>query len=433
MEELDILDVLRKRMWMIIAFSMVATLAAYAASFLLATQYKSSAIVLVRPQQKITLDSGSSRSREFLDFPIGQASVETPSKTYIEIIKSPAFVEQLVRKLALEAADEPEPGFLSRHMPSAWKSSYDNLKQAATSSLTFLVYGSAVPENRFANAVKLVQNNLALEARSDTFVFTISYSGKTALQAAEVANAAAKLFVDYMEKVHLAEGQYALDRLRAQVDESRQQLENDRQRLQEFKKKHAIFRTESEYTNELKLIADLEGELAKVNENLASLLSVASQSSLSTISLVAKRDNLRDSIARRKAALLSLPEMERELKQLELREKVDLSAYEIVEKAYQEVEIKNAYAGRDVQLVSEAVPSRLPAGLSKLLIALVALFSAIVIGIGLAFVLEYLNRRIRGVRDVEEFVGLKVLATIPDVRLTSGKANSRASAQRYVA
>ena len=430
MEELQILNVVRKRFKMILSICVVATLAAYASSFLLPSRYKSSAIVLVRPQREIKLDTRNSNEKQFLDFPIGQATVETPGKTYIEIIKSPAFVQRLVRELALDTPKEP--GFLSRQMPSALKPTYDDLKQVAMNSITFLLYGSVVPENRFADAVKLIQKNLELEARSETYVFSISYTAKQSQQAADVANGATKLFVDYMEKVRMAEGQYARDRLRVQVDASRQQLEKDRQSLENFKKEHAIFRTDSEYDKDLKVIGELQTELARVEESLAALGAVASRASLSSVSLTAKRKSLLDTIAQRKAALLPLPEMEREMKQLELREKSDLSAYEIVEKAYQEVEIKNAYAARDVQLVAEAVPPQLPTGPSKLLIALVALLSAIVVALGLAFVLEYLNRRIRSVRDVEDFAGVKVLATIPRLSFRLAKPTIDAHAQRNV-
>jgi capsular polysaccharide biosynthesis protein len=34
-------------------------------------------------------------------------------------------------------------------------------------------------------------------------------------------------------------------------------------------------------------------------------------------------------------------------------------------------------------------------------------------GIALAFFLEYMNRTARGINDVENFVGLKVIGTIP--------------------
>ena len=34
-------------------------------------------------------------------------------------------------------------------------------------------------------------------------------------------------------------------------------------------------------------------------------------------------------------------------------------------------------------------------------------------GVALAFFLEYINRTVRGINDIEDFVGLKVIGTIP--------------------
>src|SRR5438128_2238714 len=99
MEQIPILDVLRRRLWMIIAVCMVAMVAGYAFSFLIPERYTASALVLVRPQQpiKITTDKVG---KEILDFPTGSSnSVETPSKTYIELIKSTELIGKVVHNL----------------------------------------------------------------------------------------------------------------------------------------------------------------------------------------------------------------------------------------------------------------------------------------------------------------------------------------------
>src|SRR5438876_11069788 len=97
-------------MRMIAAMVLVSTLVGYGVSFSLPEKYTATALLLVRPQQAIKLDTKTT-NREFLDFPIGTAAIETPSKTYIEIIKSADFVGQLVRTLKLDE-EESKPGFI---------------------------------------------------------------------------------------------------------------------------------------------------------------------------------------------------------------------------------------------------------------------------------------------------------------------------------
>jgi uncharacterized protein involved in exopolysaccharide biosynthesis len=352
---------------------------------------------------------------------MGQSAVETPSKTYIEIIKSPALIGQLVHKLGLDSREDK--GFvLSDLLPAGMRPAADTLKQFLKDSISILSYGTVIPESPFAEAVKSVQDNLVLEARPETYIFSIKYTAKDPVRAADVANTTAKLFIDFMEAVRRSEGEYVRDRLQGQLEQSRRQLEDARHRLEAFKKERSIFLYQPEYDSKLTVIAGLHTELAKVDESLAALRAVASQNSLSTVSLVEKRKSILRSLRDKQAEIAPLPGIERELKQLELAEKVALSAYEIVEKGVKEAELKDSYAAREVQLVSAAVPPYKPSGPTRYLIALASLLSALVVGIGLAFLLEYLDKRIRGINDVEDFVGIKVLATIPRIAPSDWRA-----------
>ena len=92
-----------------------------------------------------------------------------------------------------------------------------------------------------------------------------------------------------------------------------------------------------------------------------------------------------------------------------------LTAYQVIEKEFQEAELKNSYQTPEIRLVSQAVPSQLPSSPGRFTIALASLLAGLVVAVGLAFFLEYLDRQVRGVRDVEDFVGVKVLGTIPRV------------------
>ena len=417
MEEIAILDVLRRRLWLIVALAVIATVAGYAGSFLLPTKYTATSLVLVRPHQDVKMDSRIS-NKEFLDFPMGQANIETPSKTYIEIIKSPALIGQLVRQLDLDKV-ETKKGFFSRHMPAVLKPYVESAKKFVKEATSLMMYGRIIPKNNFADAVKAVQDNLALEAHSETYIFSIKYTAKEPDMAAKVANSIAKLFINYMDQLRQSEGRYDLKRLGIELDKRRHDLESARASLEAFKKKHSIFRYETEYDSQLKVLANLQTELAKLNETSAGLAAVTSKNNLSTssVSLDAKRESVTKQLEEMKAKLKPLPELERQLNRLKLTEKVALNALDTVEKEYQEKQIKDAYAARDVQLVADAVPPQLPSGPRRLIFALVALLSATVIGVGLAFLMEYLNRKIRSVSDVEEVVGIRVLATIPRVPL----------------
>jgi uncharacterized protein involved in exopolysaccharide biosynthesis len=419
MEQIAILDVLRRHVWMIVVLCVVATAAGYGGSFLLPEQYAASALVLVRPQQVIKIDAKTS-GKEFLDFPMSQSSsVETPSKTYIEIIKSAELVGKVVHNLGLDKPKEAESRRLSNLVPAFLQPVIDSAKQSLKDVPALLKYGRAIDDDPFTKAVKGVQGNLSLKSLAETYAFEIKYTAKDPQQAADVANATARYFIDLMGEIRQSETRHVRDQLETQLKQSRRQLESARQQLEDYKKAHSVFLYESEYDSKLKVISDLQIELAKAEQAL-----VGSQNTLSKVGLTAKRTLLVRLIAEREAELGPMPKLEHGLSQLAEDVKTAATAYEIVDKEVKEADIKYSYAMPEVRLVSEAAIPHLPSSPARGIIGLASLVSGLVAGIGLALFTEYLNRRVRGIEDVEDFVGIKVLATIPRM---SGSRWRRAS------
>ena len=410
MEEIALFDVLRRRVWTIVAVAIIATVAGYALCLLLPNRYTASALVLVRPQQPINLGT-TKETKEFLDFPMGSASViETASKTYIQIIKSPALLGEVVRQLGLDKEKEAEKGRLSRLMPAFLKPAYEGVKQPLKNLPGILMYGSVITDDPFTRAVKELSRGLKLESHLDTYLFEISYPASNPQLASDVANTTAKTLIKFVDELHLAEARYQGDRLKIELEQRQQQVGAARQNLESYKKAHSIFLHENEYDAKIKVISELEVELAKTEAALG-----GSQSTLSNGSVAGKRARLVRSIAERRAELASAPQIEREIKQLEEQVKIALVAYENADRQFRETDMKLSYAMPEARLVSEAAPPQLPSSPPRATIALVSLLGGLVVGVGLSFLLEYLNRGVRSIHDIEDFVGVKVIATIPRV------------------
>jgi uncharacterized protein involved in exopolysaccharide biosynthesis len=416
MEQIAILDVLRRHASMIIIICVVTTLAGYGFSFLIPDRYTASALVLVRPQEPKKM--GTHSNKEFLDFPMGSAAVvETAGKTYIELIKSSALISEVVRELGLDKDKEAESDRISKLLPDFLKTSVEDLKQFLKAVPAILKYGRVVEDEPFTKAVKAVHDDLKLESHLDTYVFEIKYTAKNSQRAANVANTTAKTLIQFVNDLRLSEAGYQRDHLKTELEQSRQQLIAARGRLESYKKAHSVFLYEPEYESKLKVIAELQVELAKAEAAL-----VGSQNTLLNVSLAAKRARIIRLIGEREGELAPLPAIERELKQLELDVKTAASAYEFVDKEFREADIKLSSAMPEARLVSQADPPRLPSSPLRGTIALASLFCGLVVGIGLSLFLEYLNRRVRGIHDVEAFVGVKVLATIPRVSQSRWRA-----------
>jgi hypothetical protein len=76
-----------------------------------------SAVVLVRPHRPLQIDERINKN--LYDFPVTQSvSVETPGKTYIEIIKSESLIGKVVQGLDGGKNDKKSAGFLSKFLPA---------------------------------------------------------------------------------------------------------------------------------------------------------------------------------------------------------------------------------------------------------------------------------------------------------------------------
>jgi len=426
MEVIAILDVLRRHVTLIVSLCVVTTLAGYGISFLqplIPEQYEVSALVLVRPNEtvKITPSTG----KEYMDFPVGQTPVvESASKTYIRIIESPALVSHVVRELEL---DKPRPrpkkvcagdttfGLIAACLETL----YDEVEPYIKDTVAFVKYGRVLRDDDFTKAIKKVTGNLLLKSYEDTYVVEIKYRDEEADRAAAVANTLARLFINFLNEMRSSEAKELVSHMKRDVEGSRQQLMEARELLREYKESQGVFQTRSEYDAKLKVTGDLTVDLAKLDASLAkldeSLRSTRTASYLEDNANALKRARLRKILAEKQAELSALPKIERELQQRETDVEVANSAYEAVAKALKEAEMKsNALAG--ARLISPALVPQLPSRPRRLIFLGVAALTGFLVGVALAFFLEYVNRTARRLEDIEEFVGLKVIGTIPLAR-----------------
>lgn len=361
MEVIAILDVLRRHVTLIVSLCVVTALAGYGISFvqpLIPEQYEVSALVLVRPNEpvKITASTG----KEYMDFPVGQTPiVESASKTYIRIIESPALVSQVVRELEL---DKPRPKKVCAGdttfdlIAACLKALYDEVNPYIKDAVAFVKYGRVLRDDEFTKAIKNVTGNLVLKSYEDTYVVEIQYRDEDADRAAAVANTLARLFINFLKEMRSSEAKEVVSRLQRDVEGSLQQLVEARERLREYKESQGVFQTRSEYDAKLRA--------TETDVNVAN------------------------------------------------------TAYEALSNALKEAEMKTD-ALAEARLISPALVPQLPSRPRRLIFLGVAALTGFLVGVALAFFLEYVNRTARRLEHIEEFVGLKVIGTIPLARPTT--------------
>jgi uncharacterized protein involved in exopolysaccharide biosynthesis len=425
METIAIFEVLRRHTFLIALLCAVTTLAGYGVSFfspLVPEKYEASAVVLVRPHEQIRIDPTGS-GKEFSDFPVAQTPVvESASKTYIQIIQSPALIGDVVRQLGLDhkLPKKVESSALFRWIVVPVQAIYDAAEPYLQDALSILKYGRVHKEDLFIKAMERIGKGLVLKSYEDTYVFEIKYRDKDPQVAADVANTIARSFIDFMEKMRASEGKDSALRLEGELDESRQRLVDTRESLRKYKEQHDVFLYQPEYEQKLKVIADLTVELAKLDATYAN--ETLGAGTIEANTYAKKRERLQKALSENQADLAALPTVERDLQLRQADVDVANTTYGTVARELKGAELKTD-ALPDARLISPASVPELPVTPNRPIIALASLATGFLAGIALAFFLEYMNRKARGINDVENFVGVKVIGTIP-------VAPQRASATR---
>ena len=100
-------------------------------------------------------------------------------------------------------------------------------------------------------------------------------------------------------------------------------------------------------------------------------------------------------------------------------------------KRYEEARISEVMEPTDVQIVDVAIAPDRPIKPRKALNVAIAAILGLFVGTGLAFAFEYMNRTIRTADDVDQYLGLPILGSIPAVESEDGRTNSNMFAQLF--
>lgn len=399
MEFYQIWRVLVRHKWVILWLPIVAAGVGLGLTYVLPEQYESTALVLVRPIEDIKFNSGSADQKGILDFPVNlSAPIDAPSKTYMEVIKSPAVAVKIVDALQLYIEKPKE-------YVNLFETIKDNVRTWVKNTIrtvrNYVKYGRDIPVSPYDLAVEDIEDKLIVTARKDTYAFDITYRSSDPKQAAAVANMAAEIFLEQRSEAYRSEAARAREFIEMQLDESRKALESARAAVLAYKGSGDTFNVTSEYNEKLKNVSELENTLAMTEAKLAGLKSTPLTPKVSADLLEQKATiaKLKEQISSLHNELTDYPNKETRLNALTLTERLAEESYEFFLKRYQEARVKEAEQVTDIRIASRAVPELYPVKPLKYMYAGLSFVTALIVAIGWVLFLESLDPRIRRIGE----------------------------------
>ncbi len=190
------------------------------------------------------------------------------------------------------------------------------------------------------------------------------------------------------------------------VEETHPKLQQILNRINETKNK-LISETKQLVSRNL----TLKDPLAYSQDLLGDILSL----DIEIQSLSSKADGLQTIVNRYTAKMNMLPEKSLKLARLERSTKVGENIYLMLKEKHEEARIKEAGQIGNVRIIDKAVPPQFPISPKKKLNVLLGAFLGLILGGGMAVLLESLDSSLKSIEDVEA-VGLPVLGHIPKIK-----------------
>lgn len=162
-------------------------------------------------------------------------------------------------------------------------------------------------------------------------------------------------------------------------------------------------------------IADQQKSLIASNRDLARAREIYKERHPRRIALETENATIRQSITQNEHEMQGIQSSLQRYSVSQSELKSDRELHTLLLQKLQEAEISGRVQGSLVELVQPASPSRHPVRPRKALNLVVCVMAGLLVGIGLAFLREYLRRTIRTPDDVTDHLQLPVLGLIPKV------------------
>lgn len=415
MEFYRIWRILADNKWMLIWLPIIATCVGLGLTYVLPEQYESTALVLVRPFEDIKFNSSGGDKKEIPDFPVNlSAPIDALSKTYKEVITSPAVAVKIVDALQLHIKQPQE-------FDSSFQMMVDKVKtwvkNTTRTMRNYFKYGRDIHASPFEQAVEEIEENLLVSATKDTYAFAIAYRSGNPKEAAAVSNMAAKIFLEDSSAAYRSESARAREFIDMQLGESRKALEQARAARLAYKNSGGMFDLKAEYSEKLKNVSDLENVLAKTEMKVAGRRLVAERTHIKESPEVIAQEGeiagLKQQISILRTQLATYPEKESQMDAIILAERLAEQNYEFFLKRYEEARVKESATVSEIRIASSAVPTLYPLKPLKYIYAGLSFAMGLCVAIAWALLFESFVPRVRTVRNLDDELGVPVLGAIP--------------------
>jgi len=271
---------------------------------------------------------------------------------------------------------------------------------------------------------KLREEIKASEAGRLTSIIKVSYQNTDPVLARDVVNTLVQSYLEQSVGFKSEEAGRAVGFVEEQLDTLRGELDKAEKNLQTYKSATGVMMLDSEAEALIQTIAAKEKANAELEVQKRALLSEYTEAHPAVKAINRQQEAIRKQLASYEAHIRTMPQAERDLAKLTRISKVNADIYTFLLQKHEEARIAQASTLSNINIVDPAITPEKPVKPKKKQYLLLGLLLAMGLGVGLAFLQEYLDDTIKSADEAKRVLGFPLLAIIPHITTTETKDNS---------
>jgi len=271
---------------------------------------------------------------------------------------------------------------------------------------------------------KLREEIKASEAGRLTSIIKVSYQNTDPVLARDVVNTLVQSYLEQSVGFKSEEAGRAVGFVEEQLDALRGELDKAEKNLQTYKSASGVMMLDSEAEALIQQIAQKEKASAELEVQKRALLTEYTDAHPAVRNINRQQEAIRKQLASYEAHIKTMPQAERDLAKLTRISKVNADIYTFLLQKHEEARIAQASTLSNINIVDPAITPEKPVKPQKKKYLLLGLLLALGLGIGLAFLQEYLDDTIKSADEAKRVMGFPLLAIIPHISAFEGQNKS---------
>ena len=256
-------------------------------------------------------------------------------------------------------------------------------------------------------------DNLVVRTSGESQVLTLAFTSPDPKLSAVIADAFAEAYINISLELQVEPARRNAQWFEGQLKDLRTRHEEKQRVLTAYQREKGLVSVDERLDVESRRLEELSSALVEAQTNKYDVESRQLGSQHPEYRRAIERErSVQSSLNRQKLKVQEIQQQRDELSLLARDVENARNMYDQALQQYSQSTMQSQFTGTNIAVLSRAVPPVRPSGPNLLINMILAVFLGIVLGFGMAFVLEALDRRIRIAEDLSEGLHIPVLARL---------------------